>query len=443
MADRYWRALIRNIEGQTLFSNPANWSLTSGGVGGASVPSIGDIAHFDNNSHYSGNRGWCGCSIDIEVLCTIDVNMTNYSCLAVDIIDGGILSLQEDLIFNAPESQLAISGTGIFRTNNYNVTISSAIYCYENSVVSLGTSTITLGNPDYIPIHGYSWTEFSCYDNATVDASQSTIILKVLGSNGTLDVFDDRIIGNLQVIMYTDPYNNQNTELYVCGNSSYKSLSIVGNGTVFFNAWSEEEQTITITDEAGLILQGNTEGGLILTLSDPTYPYEIIVPGGTVNAINCDISYSNVSGGATFYALTTDGNIDGGNNIGWLFEILPPSGSIILQSLPNIQIVKVGSYQQYLLSIVSSGGIIEDYITSDVTWSSSNENIATVSSSGLVYAVSLGNVTISATYGGVTLSIGIKTTRDVRSIQMEPERLSPHPYTYTATLGVSSRTGVK
>jgi hypothetical protein len=116
--------------------------------------------------------------------------------------------------------------------------------------------------------------------------------------------------------------------------------------------------------------------------------------------------------------------------------------SIILQSLPNVQIIKVGTTQQYLLSIVSSGGIIEDYITSDVTWASSNENIATVSSSGLVTAVSLGNITISATYMGITLSIGIKTTRNIRTIPTEPERLSPNPYTYTAILGVSSRTGV-
>lgn len=117
--------------------------------------------------------------------------------------------------------------------------------------------------------------------------------------------------------------------------------------------------------------------------------------------------------------------------------------SIILQSLPDVQLVKIGTTQQYLLSIVSSGGIIEDYITSDVTWSSSNEEIATVSSSGLVTAISLGTVTITATYGEFSLSIGIRTTRDTRTIPTEPDRLSPHPYTYTATLGVSSRTGVK
>lgn len=146
------------------------------------------------------------------------------------------------------------------------------------------------------------------------------------------------------------------------------------------------------------------------------------------NTIDATIDYSELS---------TETTIDN------VRVVLTVSGSIILQSLPNIQIVKVGSSQQYLLSIVSSGGIIEDYITSDVTWASSNENIATVSSSGLVYAVSLGNVTISATYMGVTLSIGIKTARDIRTIPTEPDRLSPHPYTYTATLGVSSRTGVK
>jgi hypothetical protein len=40
---------------------------------------------------------------------------------------------------------------------------------------------------------------------------------------------------------------------------------------------------------------------------------------GTVNVNYCTISYSNAAGGATWNAYTTNGNVDGGNNTGWIF----------------------------------------------------------------------------------------------------------------------------
>lgn len=165
--------------------------------------------------------------------------------------------------------------------------------------------------------------------------------------------------------------------------------------------------------------------------------------GGSPTEITEDGVYTLSDGSNTIDATIDYSNLSTETTIDNVRVILTVSGSIILQSLPDVQIVKVGTTQQYLLTIVSSGGIIEDYITSDVTWSSSNENVATVTSNGLVTAISVGVTTITATYNDISLSIGIRTTTDKRTGQAEPERLSPHPYTYTATLGVSSRTGVK
>jgi len=53
-ANRYWIAAAA-----ANWNNTANWSTTSGGAGGASVPSTGDIANFDNNG--PGN-----CSIPVS-----------------------------------------------------------------------------------------------------------------------------------------------------------------------------------------------------------------------------------------------------------------------------------------------------------------------------------------------------------------------------------------
>ncbi|MBL4657843.1 MAG: hypothetical protein JKX73_07565, partial [Flavobacteriales bacterium] len=54
-ADRYWIAASSSN-----WNNTANWSSTSGGAGGASVPAVGDIAVFD-----AGGLG--DCSFDLNV----------------------------------------------------------------------------------------------------------------------------------------------------------------------------------------------------------------------------------------------------------------------------------------------------------------------------------------------------------------------------------------
>ena len=77
MANRYYVP-----GGSEYFSNTNNWSTSSGGSGGASVPSSGDTAIFDENSF--GVEGQI-VIVDIPVLCHINttgalpfqINITN------------------------------------------------------------------------------------------------------------------------------------------------------------------------------------------------------------------------------------------------------------------------------------------------------------------------------------------------------------------------------
>ena len=230
---------------------------------------------------------------------------------------------------------------------------------------------------------------------------------------------------------------------------TYVDLSKISlNKTSYNESWKVlySSGTLFLDDKAidGTTGYGYEYGDYIITAGEPIISnHNISWGGGTTTEITEDGVYTLSDGSNTIDATIDYSELSTETTIDNVRVVLTVSGSIILQSLPNVQLVKVGTTQQYLLSIVSSGGIIEDYITSDVTWSSSNEEIATVSSSGLVTAISLGTVTITATYGEFSLSIGIRTTTDTRTRPLEPDRLSPHPYTYTATLGVSSRTGVK
>ena len=56
-----------------------------------------------------------------------------------------------------------------------------------------------------------------------------------------------------------------------------------------------------------------------------------------------------------------------------------------------------------------------DDVTSDASWSSSDEAVATVSSSGLVSAVAAGTATVTASYQGQT------GTSDITVTEPEPE----------------------
>ena len=441
MANRYWVGLGL-LPYNSIFSDPDNWSLTSGGSGGSSVPGVGDTAVFDDNLSTYVNY----VHIDIVVECNFQFLMVSKECV-IYINPGGYISLTED--FGSPLVFLNLiveDGSKFFASNNYTITLKYLLLYMDNSkdgmIFNFGSSILRVAE-----LEVWFMAEVGSFEQSNLAGTTITDIerLRVMNSGNF-------ILGKV----YIDFTSSVTKEFYLGVIDDYgtnlpmlmEEFHVFGDGTLYLcDVWWEDEY-YKILNSGGLTLIGETPGGLNISVADEGYKYpelpplfaNFIMSSGIAIARNCTLIRNKASGGATFYALTNNGNIDSGNNTGWIFEI---SGSIILQSLPDVQLVKVGTTQQYLLSIVSSGGIIEDYITSDVTWSSSNENIATVSSSGLVTAISLGTVTITATYGEFSLSIGIRTTKDTRTIPTEPDRLSPHPYTYTATLGVSSRTGVK
>lgn len=68
-----------------------------------------------------------------------------------------------------------------------------------------------------------------------------------------------------------------------------------------------------------------TAGNLITIGSVTAASHTLSKASGTVSVSFCSISQSNGTGGATWEALTTNGNVDGGNNTGWIFSAVAPS----------------------------------------------------------------------------------------------------------------------
>lgn len=72
MPNRFWTGAVNGGTGTWDTSNTANWSATSGGAGGASVPTTGDLAFFDANS----GAGVCTLGSDVTVPI---LNLTGYT----------------------------------------------------------------------------------------------------------------------------------------------------------------------------------------------------------------------------------------------------------------------------------------------------------------------------------------------------------------------------
>jgi uncharacterized protein YjdB len=82
--------------------------------------------------------------------------------------------------------------------------------------------------------------------------------------------------------------------------------------------------------------------------------------------------------------------------------------------------ISVGAIQQFTATGTYSNGTSND-ITTQVTWSSSNPSVATVDSTGLAIAVSIGTTTITATSGSISAS----TTLTVNSATLSSIAVTP------------------
>lgn len=148
-ADRYWVAT-----GASNWNNTANWSSTSGGTGGASVPGAGDFVFFDGAAGSNGN-----CSLDIAPTIaqmmvngysgTIDLNGNNLTVSGTtnNTFSSGIITngLGTGATFSLTTTGiLTFSGTTFGVSTSFAPIINfSAGQVYLNGSTFYGTTTIS------------------------------------------------------------------------------------------------------------------------------------------------------------------------------------------------------------------------------------------------------------------------------------------------------------
>jgi len=324
MANRYWV----NVSGQTgYWEDSANWALTSGGAGGASAPAEDDIACFDHNSFIYYHP-------DVRIRdsrkCLFNISGSGERPPYIAIESGGSLELQSELNVLA---QFSIRGS--FVSNNYNISVEVITIDNDAQDVNIGESIINVSESVFLgKIQGVCSFGSGARINLIVpDGESNPFALYVEGDSNGYTRYPD---------IYVTLGNGADVGI-IYGEESedcvLNSLFVEGDGTFRFDAngnfSNPIRRNLKILSDASF--NGLSAGGLLLTgmqwEESDFGPWGLFKSSGLVGVRNCNIKNGSASGGATFNALLSDGNVDGGGNSGWNFGVRQIPNEIPVQTV--------------------------------------------------------------------------------------------------------------
>lgn len=228
---------------------------------------------------------------------------------------GGTWSMQDALtVF--PYSITLTAGT--LTTNGYTLSCPKLAFAgSDTKVINLGASSVVL------TLTGTSqtaWDESTAPTNLTVNAGTSTIYMSA-NATGASQQF----------------YSGGHTFYNLVFTTITPSTWIV-RGSNTFNSISNTAQPATLSFVAGTTQTVNSFGlsgtsGNLLTLNSltPGSQWYLVKNTGTkVLVSNCSIQDSNASPAGYWFAPTSQGNVDAGNNTGWNFAASGSSNGFFL-----------------------------------------------------------------------------------------------------------------
>ena len=345
MANRYWVGGTGTWDS----TSTTNWSDTSGGSGGFSVPTSADNVFFDANSgsgtitvtsdvfganvnftgftgsivtssifflYLSGNLtlGAAGIygilneefRVVIESNSTMVSNNTTNPYLLILVQYGGVLTLGDDLEISSLEIISDTVSSSTLNTNNYNVTVSNfdAFGLYP-CTINLGSSSLTLSS-------------FYVDSSVIVDAGTSTI--------------------NMDYAVFGGDYNWEfygGSHTYYNLNFSSDSDAIGGGGVYDDNTFHNITNSVQLEGVGFAAGSTQTITGTFGVSGTAGYPFTIRCidfgsqftlskASGTVSCDYLNITGSAATGGAAWYAGANSTDVS--NNTGWTFTAPPSPG---------------------------------------------------------------------------------------------------------------------
>jgi hypothetical protein len=196
----------------------------------------------------------------------------------------------KNLTFNSSVYIASADSTGIFKGNLTNTTIDMTGSTF---VINCNRSTITLDVPNLT------------YPDISVAINDGTVYGNFIFGRGATT----QTITNLTINNNVDPdyrLTDFNVKLFAGSTLNVGNITISG---------------IITTASPNYVILSSTTAGTQATLSKAS---------GTVSVNYVEIQDSIATGGATWLAQTTNGNIDNGNNTGWIFGAYSANNSNFL-----------------------------------------------------------------------------------------------------------------
>ena len=197
----------------------------------------------------------------------------------------------------------AFSGSGLgltqgtLTTSNFNVTTSGPFNSSNSNtrVLNMGSSTFTVGT-NFILATSTGMT----LNSGTSTVTMTSALAKTFFGGG---------------LTYYNLNQGGAGTLTISGSNTFNNITNTTQpATVTFTAGTTQTvSSFGLSGTAGnLITINSTTPGSQFTLSDPS---------GIINAQYLSIQDSNATGGATWRALISNGNVNAGNNTGWIFSL--------------------------------------------------------------------------------------------------------------------------
>lgn len=338
MANRYW------VGGSGVWdtTTTTNWSATSGGSGGASVPTQNDSVFFDQAGPYTVTVTGSGTAcLDLTVTAS-NVSFAasggpNHNIYGnLTLLAGTSWAFTLALQFRATTTGKTITTNGtVMGTTNFSGVGGSWILNTAYAVDPGRSISLTNGTLD---LNGKTMTAHNAFTVQTgtknLTFNGGTLICTAAFTNSAPTGFTTTAGTGTGTISMT----KATVKTFTGGGSTYNctlnqggagALTVTGNNT--FDNITNTTQPASILFTAGTTNIFNnfslagTAGNLITIGSDTAATHTLSKSSGTVENSNyLSVSYSIATGGAAWYAGAN--STDGGNNTGWIFTAAPGRG---------------------------------------------------------------------------------------------------------------------
>ena len=274
-----------SVASGTVFATTNGYSVTV--TGDVAIFGAGRITNNTANGFTIGGNliGTGQFTQGLSSLLTLNGSSTSISTLTA--------TAASNTVSYASASGGTILGTAYF---NLIATSSGQTFLLGGNVTTTGALTISTSTTLDVSPNNYALTIGGNYlDSGTFNAETGTVFINGLASSATTTIYGSNTFYNLVINKANKP---------VIAFISGSTQTVQGS----FAAMGDSSHQIT----------------LVATSSGTLSPFTLSQSSGSVLTFYTTIIYSTATGGALWYAPTTLGNKDGGNNSGWIFSTSSP-----------------------------------------------------------------------------------------------------------------------